>query len=83
MFIYRTGLAPSLIAAKNWVTSGLISINNKIIKNTWQPLKLYDFLTFNPKIWPLIINNLTKIFFYGSKAAKRRRCISTKLWSLK
>lgn len=83
MFIYRTGLAPSLTAAKNWITSGLVSVNNKIIWNTWQPLKLYDYITFDTRLWTLIVNNLVKVFFYGSKAAWRWRCISTKLWSLK
>jgi len=66
MFIYRMGLAPSLISATHWVTRGLIYVNNKIYTNCWSPIKLYDYITFHPSLWVSIIFNLTKLLFYGS-----------------
>jgi len=69
MFIYRLGFAPSLIAAKNWVTNGFIQVNNKVQQNAWKPIQLYDLVSFSPNIWSQISTNLVKIFYYGSKAA--------------
>jgi hypothetical protein len=43
---------------------------------------MYDYITIDPSVWNHITLNLTKIFFYASKAARRRRCVSNKLWSL-
>ncbi len=82
MFIYKTGLAPSLIAACNWVTKGFVYVNSKPMLNPWQSINLYDHIAFDPVIWNKITMNLVKIFFFAAKAARRRRCISTKLWSL-
>jgi len=59
MFIYRIGLAPSLAAATNWLTSGLIFKNNKPNTNNWQPLALYDYISFHPSLWQSIITNIT------------------------
>ena len=83
MFIYRIGFAPSLIAAENWINAGHIYLNNKIEYNIKKPVKLHDFITFNPIIWEKITNNFVRILYYGSKATWRRRCTPTKLWSLK
>lgn len=83
MFIYWIGFAPTLSTALDWVTKGLIKINNKICWNDWQPLKLYDFVTFDNSLWKFMALNLIKIFFYASKATRWRRCISSKIWSLK
>ena len=83
MFIFWIGFATSLSAAEHWVTNGLVSINSKIIKNPWSLLDLYDFVEFNPLLWPIIWNNLVKLFFYASKASRWYRCVPTKLWSLK
>ena len=83
MFIYWIGFAPTLFTAKEWVNKGLIKINNKTCWNDWQLLKLYDFVTFDVSLWKFIFLNLIKIFFYASKAAWWRKCISSKIWSLK
>lgn len=83
MFIYWIGFAPTLFTAKDWVNKGLIKVNNKICWNDWQPIKLYDFISFDVTLWKFITLNLVKLFFYGSKAARWRRCISSKIWSLK
>lgn len=82
MFIYRIGFSPSLEAATRWVTSGLISVNGKVQTNSWKPVWLYDYVTFDTAIWSSVTSNLVKIFYYGSKAAKRWRCVSTRLWAL-
>lgn len=82
MFVYWLGFAPTLTTAIWWVTDGYVYINNIVQTNKWKLLKLYDFVTFSPQIWKLMKTNISKIFFYGSFAAKRRRCISTKIWNL-
>jgi len=66
MFIYRNGFSPSLRLAELWVSSGFVNVNGRVIWNSWKPLNLYDFVTFNPTIWPNIAENLVKTFFYGS-----------------
>lgn len=81
MFIYWIGFAPTLFTAKDWVNKGLIKVNNKTSWNDWQPIKLYDFISFDITLWKFIALNLVKIFFYGSKSARRRKCISSKIWS--
>lgn len=63
------GFAPSLAAATTWLLAGLVLKNNKTITNIWQPINLYDYISFDPKLWSSIITNLGRIFFYGSKAA--------------
>jgi len=77
------GYAPSLITAKFWVTSGLIKVNGKIYLNNWHTVHLHDFVELDPTVWKLTAINLVKILFYGSRAARRRRCISSKLWNLR
>jgi ribosomal protein S4 len=82
MFLYRIGFSPSLKSAEHWVTSGLVFVNGKLHKNIWKPIIMYDYVTVDPSLWSYIKLNLTKIFFYGSKASRRRRCISNKLWTV-
>lgn len=57
MFIYKTGLAASLIEAISWVTRGYIHINNKPVLNPWYSLKLYDYVSFESTIWKKITTN--------------------------
>jgi len=83
MFIYKSGLAASLVEATSWVTWGYIHINNKPILNPWYSLKLYDYVSFESIIWKKIITNFVWILYFGTKATKWRRCISSKLWSSK
>ena len=82
MFLYWIGFAPSVNGAEEWITKGYVFINNKRVYSIYKIIKLYDFLTFDPILWWKIIWNLTRIFYYGSKATKWRRCVPTKLWSL-
>lgn len=82
MFLYWIGFSPSLKSAERWVTSGLVSVNGKLHKNIWKPILMYDYISIDPSVWNFITLNLTKIFFYATKATRRRWCVSNKLWSL-
>jgi hypothetical protein len=83
MVLYWIGVAPSLMTAIQWVTRGLVNVNNQIEYNKWKTLRLYDFVSFHPRLWESIIKNSVWILFYATKASRRRRCISSKVWKIK
>jgi ribosomal protein S4 len=66
MFIYRSGFAQTYNTAKQWVKHGHIQINNNTTTNISHQLNLFDVITFDPKIWRMIILSYTRIFFYAS-----------------
>ena len=78
MFIYWAGFAQSFNLANQWVKHGHVSVNNSIICNSLYQLNLFDFITFNPKIWKTIALSYIRILFYASRASKRWKCYSVK-----
>jgi ribosomal protein S4 len=78
MFIYWAGFSQSFDLAYQWVKHGHVFVNNSKIINSFFQLKLFDYITFDQKIWKTITTSYTRILFYASWAAKRWRCYSVK-----
>ena len=78
MFIYWAGLSSSLEQASQWVSHGLVNVNQLPYTDLWKPIKIYDFITFDISLWAKIIKIYVKVLYYAYKSLKNYKCWSRK-----